>query len=208
MNKQLLFNKEQGSTLLFVIFGALIIALAAGAFFWMSMKTTSAPIVKTQISSPAPTNAANPTATTSAQGSWKRVSENDYSFEIPSGWVLPSNSSEYSNLDPAKISDSDKNKDYVKFSVSSEQTTQSLSDYVKSQMQLPQIKAYGGANFSTQNLTVNSQSAVRFIMGTPPQFVYVKNPNKPVILSLNFFFDVDKYAEIYNHILSSFKFTK
>jgi len=216
---------QRGQTGILILVGVLLLVVVAGGAYYLgrqtSPKSPSAPVVTSQIPQPTPASSfdVNPAPTGAREtANWKiyTSSHANYSFKYPQEWplvIVPVST----GCNPC-IEDIDFTPNYIPNSgdttlgviiVNKEPKIQSLDDYVNIQVKGDESKI--NLNYTT----LGGEKAVSYKLsgGIPPlpiiEYVVVKNGYQYILRiedSKETNKNRDKNIQIFNQILSTFKF--
>lgn len=208
-------HKQKGLAPILIVF---LIVLILGGFLIYSGKIIIIPSQNTvpyevyKSKSPASTPVSQSSASAET-ANWKTYNFNLFSLKLPQGW------SEYRSENPIQLVNYqvgeigsgfspqlDKGK--LKIEIYTQETKQSLTDYV-SQQKAQTIETRGtGWSWVESNLSVDGQPAIKVKSSSPGFVVYTQNPQKTKVFQIAFALDFDNNQTLTDQILSNFKFTQ
>jgi hypothetical protein len=196
-----------------IIGGITLVILLTGTAYVLSQQKES----KNQQTAIKPT----PTPASDAAGAdpttnWKTFTYQSLSLKLPSEWNEYLNTPTFiqlANYDittaPGRGFDQNQDKGKLKIEVSSVQTNQSLETYIAQLKKQAETDFAGGTvTWNESQLIIGGRTATKVKSNFPGFTVYSKDISDENILIISFALDFDKYPELANQILSTFKFTK
>jgi hypothetical protein len=200
-------SKKLMTALLIVV--ALLIAVYAGIYIFMNDQLNK--VTNTNQPTPTPARARpTPTPTPFKIDNVRSL----FSMQLPQGWIedsISTNPVQFLNYDvnkaPGREFNPVEDKGLLKIEVYFDNSGKSLASLLAESKEGAK-NAIGEENFkwTETSITIDGQQGVKVDTANPGFSVYVKHPSDPVNFIISFGLDFDRYPEIANQILSTFKF--